>query len=352
MRPCPYIKLIALVIFLLSSCSGHEGRNPGNNPAIPRFLHVDGLPGGGWEIVSISPFNGTKDTLVIDEPLDNIIVMSTSHIGFLDALGELDVVSGVSGKDYVYDSTHEYAEVGYDAAPDYEKIVSLNPDLLLTYTVSGMKSNFIERLEQLGIKVFIVNEHLEDHPLARASYIRLFGALTGTMEKADSILEAVSSAYDSLAAKVKESGAPAKRVLLNIPYNDQWFSPPKESYLWALFQDAGGEILGAEEGRTASSTISVEKAYSLSKEADSWINVGWCQDKRQLLGCNPIFSEMVRNVDGEVWNDNKRLNPRGGNDFWESGVVRPDRILRDLVKILHPEIIPETDTLFYYRPIR
>ena len=61
---------------------------------------------------------------------------------------------------------------------------------------------------------------------------------------------------------------------------------------------------------------------------------------------------MVRNVDGEVWNDNKRLNPRGGNDFWESGVVRPDRILRDLVKILHPEIIPETDTLFYYRPIR
>ena len=70
-------------------------------------------------------------------------------------------------------------DIGYDASPDYEKIMALKPDLLLTYSVSPVKSQFFSKLESLGIKTFIVNEHLERHPLARAAYIRLFGALTG-----------------------------------------------------------------------------------------------------------------------------------------------------------------------------
>ena len=254
------------------------------------------------------------------------------------------------------------SDVGYDAAPDYEKIVALRPDVVLTYAVSGAKSPFEAKLEQLGIKVFTVNEHLERHPLARAAYIRLFGALTGQMAAADTILTEVKENYNTIAKDIANRHVPPRKVLLNIPYNDQWFVPSTENYLSAMISDAGGIVLGSESGKSASSVMSVEKAYSLSKGADCWLNVGWCHTQEDLLGVNPIFKDMLGNIERNaqelgygsypvVWNDNKRVNPKGGNDIWQSGVARPDLVLRDLATILHPDNQGEANKTIYYRQI-
>ena len=256
--------------------------------------------------------------------------------------------------------TSVLADVGYDGAPDYETIVSLRPEVVLTYAVSGVESPFVGRLKQLGIKVLTVNEHLERHPLARAAYIRLFGALTGEMAAADSLLSVVRTNYTAIAEDIKERGVTPRKVLLNIPYNDQWFVPASDNYLTVMVHDAGGTVLGCEEGKAASTVMSVEKAYSLSKEADCWLNVGWCSTEKDLLGVNPIFRDMLKAIkdnatgmvpDGfpVVWNDNKRVNAKGGNDIWQSGVVRPDLVLRDLAGILHP--IEENNNVIYYKPI-
>ncbi len=353
-------------------------------------------------MISVSPFDGSRDTLEISKPLNRLIVMSTSYIGFLDDIGADSVIVGVSGSEYVCDSSvaagldnGTVADIGYDASPDYEKIMALKPDLLLTYSVSPVKSQFLSKLESLGIKTFIVNEHLERHPLARAAYIRLFGALTGNMAAADSVLDVVSKNYISLRDSVQgrlgakdasgKSGLNAseteqesdetemktqkpRKILANIPYKDQWFVPGQESYLTTLFKDAGGEILGAKAGSSISSQISVEAAYSLSKEADLWMNVGWCRTLEQLLSVNPLFEDFLRNIQENatarshsdkdrtdaalahiVWNDNKRLNAKGGNDFWESGVVRPDILLRDLIGIFNED---GGYTPVYYKAIK
>lgn len=374
----------------------------------PQFMNIIPEADGGYSLVSISPFDGSQDTTVISQPLSRLIVMSTSHIGFLDALGADSVIVGVSGGEYVCDSSvtaglnnGTVMDIGYDTSPDYEKIMALKPDLLLTYSVSPVKSQFLSKLESLGIKTFIVNEHLERHPLARAAYIRLFGALTGNMAAADSVLKVVSDNYISLRDSVQgrlsandayasdksrlnigdaEQGSGGternttkpRKILVNIPYKDQWFIPGQESYLTTLFKDAGGEILGAKPGSSVSGQISVETAYSLSKEADLWMNVGWCQTLEQLLSVNPLFEDFLRNIQRNasargysgakgnatnssdtsasvVWNDNNRLNAKGGNDFWESGVVRPDLLLRDLVGIFRGE---DNRTPIYYKSIK
>lgn len=374
----------------------------------PQFMNIIQEADGGYSLVSISPFDGSRDTISISQPLGRLIVTSTSHIGFLDAVGADSVIVGVSGGEYVCDSSvtaglsnGTVVDIGYDASPDYEKIMALKPDLLLTYSVSPVKSQFFSKLESLGIKTFIVNEHLERHPLARAAYIRLFGALTGNMAAADSVLEIVSENYISLRDSVQgglgandayasdkgelnagdekqgsggtEGNTPkTRKILVNIPYKDQWFIPGQESYLTTLFKDAGGEILGAKSGSSVSGQISVETAYSLSKEADLWMNVGWCQTLEQLLSVNPLFDDFLINIKGNasargysnaegcatnssdtsasvVWNDNNRLNPKGGNDFWESGVVHPDLLLRDLIGIFRGE---DNRTPIYYKSIK
>ncbi len=359
---------------LSASCGGRHGSSGQGISSEPRFLKVDSLGAGAWRLVSVSPFDGSSDTLTIDRPLGRLIVMSTSHVGFLEAIGRPDVIVGVSGLDYLYSDSFCADEgtlggsdvipvdVGYDTAPDYEKIVALKPDLLLAYSVSAARSPFMERLDQLGIRVFVVNEHLESHPLARAAYIRLFGALTGSMEAADSVLDDVTVNYLSLARTVSESAGNTRKVLMNIPYNDQWFVPSKENYLTSLVEDAGGTVLGGGSGKAASSVMSLERAYSFSKEADLWLNTGWCRTMEQLLSVNPLFADMVRNVrqnadaagfkDSPVaWNDNKRVSPKGGNDIWQSGVVRPDLVLRDLVGFFHPGLIPEEEGTTYYWPL-
>lgn len=408
MRFYEYIFLATAFAASVCGCARNVSGDLPQDVIEPQFMNIIPEADGGYSLVSISPFDGSRDTISISQPLGRLIVTSTSYIGFLDAVGADSVIVGVSGGEYVCDSSvtaglsnGTVVDIGYDASPDYEKIMALKPDLLLTYSVSPVKSQFFSKLESLGIKTFIVNEHLERHPLARAAYIRLFGALTGNMAAADSVLKIVSENYISLRDSVQgglgandayasdkgelnagdekqgsggtEGNTPKPRkILVNIPYKDQWFIPGQESYLTTLFKDAGGEILGTKSGSSVSGQISVETAYSLSKEADLWMNVGWCQTLEQLLSVNPLFEDFLRNIQRNasaigysgtkgcatnscdtsasvVWNDNNRLNPKGGNDFWESGVVHPDLLLRDLIGIFRGE---DNRTPIYYKSIK
>ena len=484
MKTYEYILSATILLVSICGCARKSAVATAADECEPLFLAVRPLPEGGYSLISLSPFDGSRDTLIISRPLSRLIVMSTSHIGFLRAIGGEDAIVGVSGAEYVYDSTvrarigeGRILDIGYDASPDYEKIMALKPELVLTYSVSPVKSQFLAKLESLGISTFTVNEHLESHPLARASYVRLFGALTGNMSAADSVLAVVSKNYQALRDSVRalmtvpgegpqsadaEQRICARKILVNIPYKDQWFIPGQENYLSHLVRDAGGEILGSEPGTSISGQISVERAYSLSKEASLWLNVGWCRTLDQLLSVNPLFGDFLMNIqknaaangfgsaggsasagssasvdgfvsaggsasvggsasgegsasvggsasagssvsvdgfvsagdsasvggsasagssasvngfvsaggsasvggsasgdesshtDGQaspqvVWNDNSRQNAKGGNDFWESGVVRPDLILRDLIRILSGST-PATQ-LTYYQPV-
>jgi len=188
------------------------------------------------------------------------------------------------------------------------------------------------------------------------NYISLRDSVQGRLRAKDasykSGLNACETEQESGETRMKAQNP--RKILVNIPYKDQWFVPGQESYLTTLFKDAGGEILGAKAGSSVSGQISVEAAYSLSKEADLWMNVGWCRTLEQLLSVNPLFEDFLMNIQENaiarsrsdkghtdaahvVWNDNKRLNAKGGNDFWESGVVRPDLLLSDLVGIFNED---------------
>jgi iron complex transport system substrate-binding protein len=52
---------------------------------------------------------------------------------------------------------------------------------------------------------------------------------------------------------------------------------------------------------------------------------------------------------GNVWNNRKRMTPGGGNDYWESAVVRPDILLADFISIIHPELLPGQQPYYFMR---
>lgn len=331
MRALKYLLLLALAV----SCRAELSVGGGGAEYSRWFSLTDS------SVVLISPVDGSCDTLSTVKPYSGLVCMSSTHVAALSLIGASDLVKGVSGLRYVSDSLVRASESVVEVGDlDFERVVSVSADLLCT---SGQRSTDYSRLEEFGVKVVRVFDFMEDHPLARAEYVRLFGALTGKRAEADSIFSMVKEAYLKTAGLVSDV-AERPFVLVNAPYRDAWYVPGKDGYFARLIEDAGAEVAGALPG-TASSIMTVEKAFSLASEADFWIHPGWAASLDELRSYNPLFGDFAVLREGKVYNNTLRSNPGGGNDYYESGSVRPDLVLQDLVSIFHPECTGEKNNV-------
>lgn len=302
---------------------------------------------GGESVIS--------DTLIaFAQPFQRAICLSTTHVGFLAALGLTDRVVGVSTPRYVTNPTicqavaqGKVVDIGTDMDLNYEAIVAQKPDICFAFATSGPKPPFVERLQGLGIPVVMVGEYLEEHPLARTEWLRVFGYLAGVGDRADAQYDSIAHRYDSVAQQViAYSWAP--QVLLNAPWKEVWYMPGATSYMCRLVRDAGGEVLngGFQDGE--SHPVNLEVALALGLKADYWLHPGMATELQPLLDENAFYAQFPAVQQDKVWNNNLQLSPNGGNGFYEHGVLQPDVILGDLIAILHPGT-SEEHAFTYYR---
>ena len=346
-----YLLISILALAACLSCAQQDGGvDVASSQEYARFFDVvmsDFLTG----VVVIQPDYMSADTLWFEGPMDRLICMSSSHVAALSAVGADSVICGVSGLRYISDPDvvrSGVVDIGYDAALDYEAILALEPDLVVTYAVTGAEPPYVAKLRSLGVKTLVLHDHLEQHPLARAEYVRLFGALTGRVHVADSVYGEVRDRYLELAATADRTQS--AKVLINIPYGDAWYIPGQDGYMSQLVRDAGGEILGAAVGTSASSVISLEQAYEYSMEADVWLNPGSCRSREDLADAHhmfPRFGPLTKAL--PIYNNIRCVNEGGGNDFWEQGAVRPDLVLEDMISIMnHAKGGDRVDSLHFH----
>lgn len=233
---------VAVLLLAFASCTHRtQTEKPGS------VLYRIDTSGTACRIWTYHPDGSIQDSITLDRNLKRLVCMSSSHIACLSAIGCDSLICGVSGIKYISDTLIQrrfaegkVADVGSDVAADYERILSMSPDLVTAYSLPG--SDFVKKLRSLGVNVLVLNDYLENNPLGRASYIKLFGALTGKTAEADSLYEAVRADYDSLSAIVqgsvnKDNGR--KKVLVNVPYSDVWYIPGGDNYMSRLIHDAG-----------------------------------------------------------------------------------------------------------------
>ena len=346
-----YLLISILALAACLSCAQQEGAvDVASSQEYAGFFDVvvsDSLTG----IVVIQPGRNVADTMWFSSPMDRLICMSSSHVAALSAVGADSVICGVSGLRYISDPDvvrSGVVDIGYDAALDYEAILGLEPDLVVTYAVTGAEPAYVGKLRSLGVKTLVLHDHLEQHPLARAEYVRLFGALTGRRHVADSVYEEVRDRYLELAATADRTQS--AKVLINIPYGDAWYIPGQDGYMSQLVRDAGGEVIGAAEGTSASSVISLEQAYENSLQADLWLNPGSCRTREELGAAHHMFPRFGPLANGlPIYNNIRCVNEGGGNDFWEQGAVRPDLVLEDMISIMnHAKGGEKVDSLHFH----
>ena len=298
------------------------------------------------------PFKGA-----IRIPVRKVICLSTSHVAFVSALGEAGKICGVSGVQYISDSIvreriekDEIHDVGYDQSMNYELIVKLHPDVVFAYGVGSEVTGFLNRLKDLGIPVVLDAEYLEQTPLGKAEWIRFIAAFFDEENKGDSIFKAVEENYTALKAKVADCKQ-RPVVMTGMPYKDQWWVPGGRAYLAAMIKDAGATYLWRDNTSEESFVVSPEQMIVQGEKADFWIHTGFVNSLEGVAGFDGRFTSFPPYRNGKVYNNDLRMSPGGGNDFWESGVVHPDLILIDLISIFHPEIAGE-HSLYYYRKLK
>ncbi|HWS01584.1 MAG TPA: ABC transporter substrate-binding protein, partial [Prolixibacteraceae bacterium] len=278
------------------------------------------------------------------------------HIGFLDALGEVTSISGLSGSKYLTNkevnrgvAEYRIREVGYEGGLNYEMILQLKPDVVFAYGVGSEINAQVNKLQDLGIPVVLVGEYLEQSPLAKAEWIRFFGAFFGKEKLAMDVFAQISTNYNTIKATVAdERDKPA--VLTGLPFKDTWWMAGGQSNLAMLINDAGGEFLWNENQSKEAFPVSLEEVFLRAAQADFWINCGSVRTMDELLAHDQRFSVLPAVMKSRVYNNNLRSTPDGGSDYWESGVVHPDLVLSDLVAIFHPQKAAGKD-FYYYRKI-
>ncbi len=291
-------------------------------------------------------FDGT----VVRAPVERVVCMSSGHIAFFDALGETDRISGVSGIDYISNpriqenrQAGKVHDIGFDSNIDFERLASMRPGIVLLYGVTGENVAVTGKLRELGIPYVYVGDYVENSPLGKAEWLVAIAELCNRRETGADTLRHIAARYEALKA-APAAGRP--KVMLNTPYRDTWFMPPRSSYMVRLVEDAGGAYIYPQNDTNASQPIDMEEAYLLARQADVWINVGGCNTLAELTAQNPKFADVPAVKERRVFNNNRRQTPSGGSDFWESGNVRPDRILRDLRTIFSGG---NADSLWYYK---
>lgn len=291
---------------------------------------------------------------VLEGEAKHIVAMSSTHIAMLDAIGEVGRITGVSGLDYISNSDIQarrdsIGDVGYEGNINYELMLSLDPDLVLLYGVNGANS-MESKLKELGIPFMYVGDYLEESPLGKAEWMVALSEVVDKRENGKKTFATIPVRYNALKKKVAENAKNSPTVMLNIPYGDSWFMPSTESYAIRLISDAGGDYIYKKNTENASKPIDLEEAYLLASDADMWLNVGMLNTLDELKASCPKFVDTRCFKTGNVYNNNARVNSSGGNDYFESAVVHPELVLRDLVKIFHPELVEED--FVYYKKLK
>lgn len=294
------------------------------------------------------------DGQVLEGDAERIVAMSSTHIAMLDAIGEVDRVVGVSGIDYISNPDIQarrdrIGDVGYEGNINYELLLSLDPDLVLLYGVNGA-SGMEPKLRELGIPFLYVGDYLEESPLGKAEWLVVLSEVVGKRAEGEKVFAEIPVRYNALKQRVAENTLDAPSVMLNMPYGDSWFMPSTENYAVRLITDAGGDYIYKKNTGNSSTPIDLEEAYLLASTADMWLHVGMANTLDELKAACPKFADTRCFRNGYVYNNNARTNAAGGNDYYESAVVNPDLLLRDLVKIFHPELVKED--FVYYKQLK
>lgn len=287
---------------------------------------------------------------VVRTPLQKSVIYSSVHCSLWSELDELKGIGGVCGLEYIKlpqiqegCRNGSIVNVGNSMNPNIERIIDLRPDAILLSPFEN--SGGYGRVGKLNIPIIECADYMETSALGRAEWMRLYGLLLGKEAQADSLFAGIEKEYLTLTQQVKSQNLKRPTVISEMKNSSAWYIPGGNSTMGRLYQDAGADYVFASLSNSGSVPLAFETVFDRGGNADIWlIKYNQPQDK--------TYSELERDYapyarfkafqDRKVYGCNTNHVP-----FYEESPFHPELLLKDLIKIFHPELLPDYDLKYF-----
>lgn len=297
------------------------------------------------------------DVRVIMIPIERIVCTSTTHIPLLDYLNVSDKLVGFPTMDYISSAktrklidAGKVEELGAEKGMNLEKLAVLKPEAVMSYTMTADLGQ-LKKVQELGIPVLLNAEYLEEHPLGRAEWIKFMALFFNKENEADIVFNMIEKNYLET-KKIAEQSTKKPTVLSGVMYGDAWFMPGGQNYAAKLINDAGANYLWSSDSTKGFLQVSFERVFEKAHAADLWIGVASFETLEEIKNADQRYTKFNPWQIKQVYTYNARKGAKGGSEFLELGYLRPDIILNDLVKIAHPELLPDYQLYFHRRLLK
>ena len=299
--------------------------------------------------------NSTKNIKYrnINIPIKKIVVTSTTHIPMVELLNEENSIIGFPYSKYISSEKTRtlidkgnITEIGKESSLNTEILLDLQPELVVGYSVSSADKS-LSTIQKAGINVIYNGDWLEETPLGRAEWIKFFGILFDKEKQADSIFNVIEANY--LDAKKIALKAPKRPTILSgaIMSKDIWNLPAGESFVAQFLKDANLNYLWKDSKGKGSLSLSFESVFDKAKNADFWVTPGYFSSKEQLLQSNQIYAQFDAFKNNNIYTPSNKKGKTGGVIYYELASTRPDLVLKDIIKITNPELLPNYKFTFF-----
>ena len=292
----------------------------------------------------------------IKTPIKNIVVTSTTHIPALELLGVENTLVGFPETNYISSQKTRrlieegnVVELGKNEGINTEVLLNLNPDLVVGFGINGTNKTF-ENIKKSGIPVIYNGDWMETSPLAKAEWIKFFGVLFNKETVADSIFNQIEINYLE-AKKLAQKAKKQPTVLSGAMHKDIWYLPNGNSTEAEFLKDANVHYLWNDTDGSGSLALSFESVFDTAQNADIWLNPSNFATYDALEKANPHYTKFKAFTNKNIFTINNTKGDTGGVLYYESGMARPDWVLKDLIKICHPDILPDYEP-YFFKPLK
>jgi len=298
--------------------------------------------------------NSNSDTNLktLQIPIKSFVSTSTTHIPMIELLNVENNLVGFPNSDFISSKktrllieSGKIKELGNENNINTEVLLNLQPDLVIGHSVNSNNKTF-SSIEKMGIPVILNGEWLEKTPLGRAEWIKFFGILFNKEKQADSIFNIIEKNYieaKEIAKKMKNRPT----IISGGLYKDVWYLPAGESFEATFLKDANTNYLWSSTKGKGSLSLNIENVFIKGKDAQIWISPSFHTSINEINEANAIYSQFKAFQTKSVYSYLNTKGEKGGLLYFELSPTRPDLVLKDIIKIVHPELLTDYNFTFF-----
>lgn len=323
-----------------------------------KILHTYALvPKGkvGDEICKAFSSDNNQEVTIVRTPITRSVVFTTVHCALLYDLKAESAIKGVCDLQYIsipdiqqraklpVSDAHHVADCGNSMSSNVEKIIDLKPEAIMVSPFEN--SGGYGKLDKLHIPLIEMADYMEESSLGRAEWMKFYGMLFGREKAADSLFNEVKSNYEQLKQKA-QTAKQTRSVFTERMMGNVWYVPGGRSVIGGLLRDARARYVFANDTHSGSVALSFESVLDRAGKADIWLFKynEHPSTLQELLKENAGYGEFKAVKTHQVFTCDCTRRP-----YYEEVSFHPDRLLSDVIQIVHPDIAGFAPMHYYQR---